>query len=67
MEVDCAARVLFMCLTEKLKIFIGNVLCAENHSEFKLDSESSIIFRKRILVRRVCLSALFPVVCENTS
>ena len=36
-----------MYLTEKLKIFVGNLLCAEDHSEFKLDNESSIILRKK--------------------
>ena len=36
-----------MYLTEKLKIFVGNLLCAEDHSEFKLDNESSIMLRKK--------------------
>ena len=36
-----------MYLTEKLKIFAGNLLCAEDHSEFKLDNENSIILRKK--------------------
>ena len=40
-------RVLFMYLTEKLKIFVGNLLCAEDYSKFKLDNESSIILRKK--------------------
>ena len=26
-----------MYLTEKLKIFVGNLLCAEDHSEFNED------------------------------
>ena len=36
-----------MYLTEKLKIFVDNLLCAEDHSEFKLDNESSITLRKK--------------------
>ena len=58
---------LFMYLTEKLKIFVGNLLCAEDHSEFKLDNESSIMLRKKDPCEKVYLSAWFPVVSENTS
>ena len=29
-----------MYLTEKLKIFAGNLLCAEDHNELKFDNES---------------------------
>ena len=66
-RLTCVWRVLFVSLTEKLKIFVGNLLCAEDHNEFKLDNESSIILRKRILVKKFYLSAWFPVVSENTS
>jgi len=29
-----------MYLTEELKIFVGTLLCADDHSELELDSES---------------------------
>ena len=41
-----------MYLTEKLKIVVGNLLCVEDHSEVKLDNESSILLRKRTLVMK---------------
>ena len=30
-----------MYLTDKLKIFVGKLLCAEDHSELKFGNESS--------------------------
>ena len=30
-----------MSFTETFKIFVGNLLCAEDHSEIRLDNESS--------------------------
>ena len=43
----CVGRVLFMYLTEKLKIFDGKLLCAEDHNELRLGNESSIMIRKK--------------------
>ena len=47
-----------MYLTEKLKIFVGKLLCAEDHSELRLGNESSIMSQKKDpcekSVRRIC-------------
>ena len=36
-----------MYLTEELKMFVGRLLCAEDHSELKLGNENSIKLRKK--------------------
>ena len=36
-----------MYLIEKLKMFFGRLLCADDHSEFKVVSECSLILRKK--------------------
>ena len=36
-----------MYLIEKLKIFFGKLLCADDHSEFKVVSEYSLMLRKK--------------------
>ena len=36
-----------MYFTEKLKIFVGRLLCAEDHSELRFGNESSIMLRKK--------------------
>ena len=40
-------RVLFMYLIEKLKMFFGRLLCANDHREFKVVSECSLILQKK--------------------
>ena len=35
-----------MHLIEKLKVFFGRLLCADDHSEFKVVSEYSLMLRK---------------------
>ena len=45
-------RVLFMFVIEKLKIFSGRLLCADDHSEFKVVSGCSLMLRKKTLVKK---------------
>ena len=42
-----------MYLTEKLKIFFGWLLCADDHSECKVVSECSLMLQKRTLVTKL--------------
>ena len=44
-----------MYLTENLKMFCGKLLCADDHSEFKVVSECSLMLQKRNLVKKVGL------------
>ena len=36
-----------MYLIEKLKMVFGRLLCADDHSKFKLVSECSLMFRRK--------------------
>jgi len=40
-------RVLCMYLIEKFKIFYGKLLCADDHSEFKVVNECSLMLREK--------------------
>ena len=40
-------RILFMYLTEQFKLLFGKLLCADDHSEFKVCNECSIMLRKK--------------------
>ena len=48
-----------MYLIEKLKMFFGRLLCADDHSEFKVVSECSLILRQRTLVKKVVSESVF--------
>ena len=48
-----------MYLIEKLKMFFGRLLCADDHSELKAVSECSLILQKRTLVKKVVSEPVF--------
>ena len=56
-----------MYLIEKLKIFFGSLVCADDHSDFKVVSECSLMLRKRTLVKKGGHSAWLLVVSERIS
>ena len=55
-----------MYLTEKLKIFVGNLLFQKTIVSLNWTMRAQSCYGKRILVKKVSLSAWFPVVSENT-